>query len=95
VNRAAHWAAVHRKALVAFAGSAVTLAAGVWGTGNKYVALAILICTVLGVNGIPNQPAGPPKAPPPARAARTGNPGTGDQPPPQVLSSGDMPAPGP
>lgn len=66
MNRAARWAATHRKAIVAAVGAAVTLAAGVWGTDNKYVALAILICTVLGVNGVPNRPATPPEPPPAA-----------------------------
>lgn len=95
MNRAARWAATHRKAIVAAVGLAVTLAAGVWGTDNKWVALAAGICTVLGVNGVPNrpqQPAAAEPAPGPHRPSYPGNPGSGDRTPPQVLWSGDMPA---
>lgn len=89
MNRAMRWAATHRKALVAAAGSAVTLAAGVWGTGNKYVALAILICTVLGVHTVPNSPGQPSQEQPastepqagPHRPSYPGNPGTAGRPP--------------
>lgn len=70
----AHWAATHRKALVAAAGTAVTLAAGVWGTGNKWVVLAGLILTVLGVNQVPNRAATPAPAPPAAAPAKPQQP---------------------
>lgn len=65
MNAITRWAATHRKALVAAFGVAVTLAAGVWGTGNKWVALAVLIATVLGVNQVPNQAATTPAEPAP------------------------------
>lgn len=49
------WCAGHRKLLVAVAGTAVTLAVQVWGTGNKWVALAVLAATCAGVYGAPNR----------------------------------------
>lgn len=52
------WVAGHRKLLVAAAGAGVTLAVQVWGTGNHWVALAVLAATVAGVYQAPNRPAG-------------------------------------
>jgi hypothetical protein len=68
MSAAMTWIATHRKALVAAFGTAVTLGAGVWGTDNKWVTLAIAIATVLGVNQVPNQrPEAPAPAPAPSR----------------------------
>lgn len=76
MNTALTWIATHRKSLVAAFGTAVTLAAGVWGTDNKWVAFGIAIATVLGVWGVPNQRTGPPPAPGPRTGAPLAGSGT-------------------
>lgn len=54
MDKFTRWIAAHRKFLVAVAGAALTIAIQVWGTGNPYVSLAILVATSLGVYGAPN-----------------------------------------
>jgi hypothetical protein len=55
---AGRWLAVHRKLVVAVAGSALTVALQVWGPDNPYVSFAVLAATSLGVYRAPNQDAG-------------------------------------
>lgn len=53
------WIAAHRKLLAYAAGIALTVAVHVWGTGNPYVAAALLVATGLGVHQVPNEFPGP------------------------------------
>jgi uncharacterized membrane protein len=59
VKRARAWLAGHRKLIVAVAGAALTLSVQQWGTGNHWVALAILAASSLGVYQVPNRPPPP------------------------------------
>lgn len=51
---AAAWCKAHAKTLTAAAGAAVGIAVTIWGTGNKWVALAVAVATVAGVYRVPN-----------------------------------------
>lgn len=78
---AGRWLAAHRKAVVAAAGAAITVALEVWGPGNPYVSLAVLVATSLGVYGAPNRAA----EPPPAVSLRLAEPAGGE------AAEGDQP----